>query len=378
MSITTSVAGPYYSSGTISFSSLRTNFRAQQADGTFLTDTASISASELKRSTGNVSNPIVPNATENAPISSSNSNISLEDFRNSIKFYNATQSGTDLNLDISSISWNNNLTKNIVKKLFVTGAVGSNSTSDPAAEMSTTFVKNLTISVSGTIRGASGPGGQYGVSGGNGGAGGYALDIQSNTNGYNVEVFVDSLGRVQGGGGGGGAGAQGATGNSGTCNEETTLQGCGGVSGCPGGWSQEGGTWSGNCCQTYCQWCGWSSCGCQPCSQWLRYRKCKNSYSTSGGTGGDGGDGGPGRGYDNLLGSLAGSDGGSGGSGGGCGAGSGGTGGTGGKGGKFGSPGESPENGGSGGPAGAAINGTNYTVSGSTSSPNIKGTYLST
>ena len=65
MAISTTKAGPYYASGAISFSSLRSNFRAQNIDGTFNTDTLSIKASELIRVTSQtVTNPTVPDATE--------------------------------------------------------------------------------------------------------------------------------------------------------------------------------------------------------------------------------------------------------------------------------------------------------------------------
>ena len=50
--------------------------------------------------------------------------------RDSIKFYNVTQpSGdTNINLDIDGLSWNSNLNKNIVKKMFIQGTCGSNTT----------------------------------------------------------------------------------------------------------------------------------------------------------------------------------------------------------------------------------------------------------
>lgn len=67
MTATVSKAGPYYSSGEIKFSSLRSNFRAQvrkETSGgseTFNSDTAQIKASDLRRitSTSNT-NPTVP------------------------------------------------------------------------------------------------------------------------------------------------------------------------------------------------------------------------------------------------------------------------------------------------------------------------------
>lgn len=65
MSATVTKAGPYYTSGSISFSSLRTNFRAQQPDGSFSSDTLPIKASELLRSrVKSNTEPVVPDSTE--------------------------------------------------------------------------------------------------------------------------------------------------------------------------------------------------------------------------------------------------------------------------------------------------------------------------
>jgi len=118
MAATVSKAGPYYSSGEIKFSSLRSNFRAQirkatsSGSETFSSDTATIKASELKRLTVTTNtDPIVPDATENANISTS-SNWKLSQFRGSIKYYYITQSGTDLNFDIDAQSWHSNINKN--------------------------------------------------------------------------------------------------------------------------------------------------------------------------------------------------------------------------------------------------------------------------
>jgi len=152
-------AGPYYSTGSISFSSLRSNFKE--------TSSGTISASELKRitSTSNT-NPIVPDCTENrtsGPLSngiSTENNLKLSQFRNSIKYYYITQTGTDLNFNIDSQSWNSNLNKNIVKKMYISGVCGSNSISNPAVLLNVE-VYNLIIDVFGSILGAGGKGGGY-------------------------------------------------------------------------------------------------------------------------------------------------------------------------------------------------------------------------
>ena len=79
MSVSVSKAGPYYASGEIKFSSLRSNFRAQQrkttsgGSETFNTDNAAISASDLLRNTDTAEqNPIVPDSTENNNVATSN------------------------------------------------------------------------------------------------------------------------------------------------------------------------------------------------------------------------------------------------------------------------------------------------------------------
>ena len=96
MSSSVTKAGPYFSSGSISFSSLRNAFKE--------TTSGSIKASELRRNTDTENrNPIVPDATENSPISTG-SNLKVSQFRNSIKYYYITQSGTDENLIINDLS----------------------------------------------------------------------------------------------------------------------------------------------------------------------------------------------------------------------------------------------------------------------------------
>ena len=161
MTVSITKAGPYYASGAITFSSLRTNFRAQNIDGTYNSDSLPIKASELKRITNQaVSNPTVPDATENTNIST-DYNLKLSQFRNSAKYYILTQSGVDDNsgnnsipgLNISSQSWNSNLNKNIRKKIIINGTVGSYYNTQPALYLSGDIC-NTTIGVTGGIYGA--------------------------------------------------------------------------------------------------------------------------------------------------------------------------------------------------------------------------------
>jgi len=377
MAVATTKAGPYYSSGQISFSSLRSNFRAQQrkttsgGSETFATDNASISASQLLRNTSTTNtNPTVPNATENSSIASSQSNWKTSQFRDSIKFFYITQSSTNTNFDMDDLAWNGNLNKNINKFLFVTGTCGSSSVSSVAASFNATAY-NLTFDITGSILGAGGRGG--GTSGApdpSGEGGGTAMSVSSSS-GRNVVVLVRSGARIYGGGGGGERGAQGANGGGGRCYNETTTSGCGSAPGCPGGYSDRG-TWGGGCCQSTCDWC-WGCC--ERCVRNTQYRRCVQEYNTSGGTGGAGGTGGPGRGYNNQSGSLAGAGGSAGSGGGGCGAQSGQTGETGGAGGDWATSGANTNNSGNGGGGARAISGSNYSVSGTINSSTVKGAY---
>ena len=363
MSAAVSKAGPYYASGSISFSSLRTNFKESGS--------GSISASELRRNTTTSdTNPIVPDATENSSVST-NSNLALSQFRNTIKYYYITQTAIDLNFNIDAQSWNSNLNKNIRKWVYINGTCGSNSSSSPASTLATT-VHNLTIDVSGIIYGASGPGGTLStISGENGGT---ALSI-TNPSGLNLIINVQSSAKIYGGGGGGERGKVGASGSPGICIDTTTTQGCGNRPGCPSGYTETG-TANGGCCQTYNYCCGLFNCGCEACSQVTQYRYCRRETAVSGGTGGQGGDGGPGRGYNNLTGSLSGSAGSPGGANNGCGSTNGENGENGGDGGDWGSFGTNTENTGNGGSAGKAINGSNYVISGLINSSTLKGLYI--
>jgi len=369
-------AGPYYNTGQIKFSSLRSNFRAQerkQTSGgseTFPADTDEVKASDFRRITLTTdTNPIVPDATENANISTG-SNWKTSQFRGSIKYFYITQSGTDVNFDISAQAWNNNLNKNVLKFMFMDGTCGSTAATSPAATFNATAY-NLTIDVYGNIYAAGGRGG--GTGGGapdpSGQNGGTALTIAS-SGGNNIDVLVRSTAQIYGGGGGGERGQNGTTGSGGLCVYTTETAGCGGAPGCPGGYYQTG--YSGNCggcCQTYS--CGWSTC----CSQNRQCRYCRQDVPTAGGAGGAGGTGGLGRGYTNLSGSLAGAAGSPGGTGGGCGATNGTAGLTGGSGGDWASAGQNTPNTGSGGVTGNAISGSNYTVIGSINATTVKGAY---
>ena len=383
MAHSTATAGTYYNSGEIKFSSLRRNFRAQNqrttfsGSETFSTDNNPISTSDLLRITDTSNtNPIVPNATENANITSSASNWKSSQFRGSIKYYYIRQSGTNTTLNINNLSWNSNRDLNIKKIYFVDGTIGSSAPGTPAAAMSGTTV-NFEFKVSGNIWGAAGRGGGTGsgapaISGQNGGSS-LQLDLPSTSK--NVVVNALSTARIYAGGGGGERAVNGSTGSSANCYESSSSTGCNFCPGCPGGFSfvrcdRGGGCGNKRPCNR------WGNCW-RVTNRWYFTTRCEKRYTIGGGAGGTGGNGGIGRGYNNQTASLAGASGTSGSPGSSCpggNSGRGGDGGTGGPGGDWGSNGGETPNSGSRGVAGKAIFGSNYTVTGANSST-IKGAF---
>jgi len=364
MAATVTKAGPYFASGEISFSSLRTNFKE--------TFSGSISASELRRNTSVTDkNPIVPDATENASISTGN-NLAISQFRNSIKYYYITQTGTDTNFNIGSQSWNSNLNKNILKWMYINGAVGS-STPSAAAILSST-AHNLTIDVSGSILGFGGRGGgTAGAPDPSGESGGNGLSINS-SGANNIVVFVRNTAAIYGGGGGGERGKTGAKGADRTCEEFQNT-----------GWHCQGNSAGQEKCASGFTVCrtAWRYCCIRQgrgCAVAWWYVGCCRTTTKLGGPGGTGGVGGKGRGYDNQSGPSSGGSGSEGTAGEICPSGNrsgekGGNGGTGAAGGDYGQVGESTDNTGSGGAPGRAISGSNYSVTGTLNTSTIKGLY---
>lgn len=394
MASTVTKAGPYYASGSISFSSLRANFRAQQPDGSFLSDSLPIKASDLRRITtksASVTDPVVPDATENANITTAN-NWRASQFRNSIKYYYITQTGTELNYDIDAQSWNTNLNKNIRKWMYINGTCGSNSAGTYAA-IQDAEAWNLTVQVAGSILGAKGAKGTKASP--NAGNGGGALYTQSS--GGRVSVNILSGARIYAGGGGGAGGQDGTTGAGGACYNRVTYSAagrCGGCDGCGGGYTIN---CSGNNYSSYGQrsigGCGRER-GCQCWFGWYRGWNCRNTkyrnrdcerydpYCVSGAPGGTGSDGIDGRGYDNQTNGLTGATA-TAGTRGGCPSygGSGTDGIAGGNGGDWGSGGgtttRSTTTIGTGGASGRAIGpgGGNYSVGGTINSSTVRGAF---
>ena len=384
MSVSISKAGPFFASGPITFSELRRTFRAQSqktsSSGSefFASDVAPISMSELKRDTNPQSpNPIVPDATENSAIGSV-SDVALSQFRNSIKFYYITQTGSDIYFDIDALNWNSNLDKTITKTIFIDGDIGSDNALSPAASFEQSPAYNLLFDVTGTIKGAPGlGGGKPGNVSISGQTGGTALSIIS-TGGENLTVLVRSSARIYGGGGGGEKGATGAQGATGLCQDTQTVQNCGSCPDCPTGWTSTSGCYSGAGCARVrrCNW--WGSCWFET-TAYLRYDDCLNEYQVAGGLGGEGGDGGTGRGYGNEAPNpLQGDNGSPPAPDNGCNSTQGQPGETGGAGGEWALKGGDTNNTGDGGSPGRAITGTNYSVIGSISATTIKGDFPAT
>ena len=384
MSVSVSKAGPFFASGPITFSELRRTFRAQSqktsSSGSefFASDAAPISMSELKRDTNPQSpNPIVPDATENSAIGSV-SDVSLSQFRNAIKFYYITQTGSDIYFDIDALGWNSNLDKTITKTIFIDGDIGSDNALSPAASFEQSPAYNLLFDVTGTIKGAPGlGGGKPGNVSISGQTGGTALSIIS-TGGENLTVLVRSSARIYGGGGGGEKGATGAQGATGLCQDTQTVQNCGSCPDCPTGWTSTSGCYSGAGCARVrrCNW--WGSCWFET-TAYLRYDDCLNEYQVAGGLGGEGGDGGTGRGYGNEAPNpLQGDNGSPPAPDNGCNSTQGQPGETGGAGGEWALKGGDTNNTGDGGSPGRAITGTNYSVIGSISATTIKGDFPAT
>lgn len=394
MPLTPSKTGPYFPSGPITFSELRLRFKE--------TASGAVKASELLRVTDtSVTDPVVPDATENSNIGTSVGNWRPSQFRGSIKYYDLTQDSadTDLNLDIgddTASGWNGNLGKSIKKKLFLQGICGSTN-GNPAATLgspaSQKAAHNLRVEVAGGIYGSGGVP--------QGGGGGIALSINTGGNG-SVVVYTTGSASVYGGGGGGGRGGTGGYGGNGTYTYTTqqTRQ-VGSASGSSGGayWqicqnvcrNRYGGS---AYCQSSCyRTFGQGGCGCTcysneqrgqgDCSCCYAQVSIQNTGYSTGGSGGTGDLGGYGTGYQQAA--TGGTAGGPGNPPSGQGAGAGGAGGTSGTGGSWGSDGtvgetglrgvdgnqtQAPNFGQTNGPqtgtdkgyAGAAIGGSGFTV----------------
>lgn len=249
-------AGPNITSGTeIKFSTLRKYFLKMKprssftASDTFESETGSVSASQLLRVSSldstvdgtieeeyeiNYQLPYVPDCTENSNIATEN-DWKPSQFIGSIKYYYLRQSTTDdLNLDLTSQSWNNNLPLTIRKWFFVDGTIGSNNNadgtkSDPSLIISSTAnYLTLKLSSTGRIYGSAGAAGTNGVNGGKGGDGGDAVSWTDDNSLYNNYIILHPDSRLYAGGGGGGKGGNGGKGGTGGQGGNHNI-GCNGI-----------------------------------------------------------------------------------------------------------------------------------------------------
>lgn len=262
----------------VKFSDLRISFKT--------TSSGEIRASELRRNTSiTETNPIVPDATENAAVSVEN-NLKISQFQNTIKYYDLNQSGADtnLNLNLTLQTWNSNLTKNIQKRININGTCQATNTMTGALSMSG-LMYNVFLIVNGSVWGAGGIGGGA-VSDAT--AGGPAMNLASTGNA--ITITATSTAAVYGGGGGGAAGKEGNPGPAGTCyyySYTNTGNSCGSCPDCPEGYYSSGCSSNGGC-----------NCGKGGCGSEYYYSTCYTVvyYNSSQPAGGAGGFGGSGRG----------------------------------------------------------------------------------
>jgi hypothetical protein len=335
-------------------------------------------------------NPIVPNATENANIVTTASNLKASQFRGSIKYYILSQSGNDSTLDIDAQSWNSNLNKNVIKYFNVGGVMAATNTTNTGGSFSAEAY-NMKFSVGGYIYGSGGAGGN--ANSGNGSKGGDALQVTNNSNrsgsSAKVEITINSTGRIWAGGGGGGAGSKGGDGPGLSCfysagstqrvydgGSTNPQRACNRT--CLSGAQAIGAGWNlasnGNCDPV-----GGNRKRCRKRQE--RGSACVNAYNrncnyryyytVAGGTGGNGGNGGAGQGANTNQGTGNGGNNGNTNS---CAANgnnsTGAAGNSGASGGSWGSPGGNSA--GNGGGAGRAIFGSGYNVTGANTN-NVKG-----
>lgn len=313
----------YFSSGDISFSQIKNTFGGNANN---------IKASDYLRNVGsnvdwesNQIIPKVPDSTENAAVSTGD-DWSTSSLRNTIKEYNVIQSGNNEELSFTSAdtgTWNGNLNRNILKNFSITGTVYANQTNKYALEMSGDLY-NLEIDVEsdGKVYGEGGASG--------GGNGGSALYVNNTYTNSDVELRV--YGRVWSGGGGGNSGNSGNSGPSLSCSS-TSYFSTGNpftsgrnLSDAKPGLScrsaRSGATWvsaNQNSVRNRCRGGGTRRgsgdypSGNYQCSPFWTVRCVQtNSFNVAGGSGGSGGSGGPGRGFTTQSSSLAGSSGNSG------------------------------------------------------------------
>jgi hypothetical protein len=239
----------------------------------------------------------VPDATENSNVTL-NDDWTVNSLRDTISKYVVTQTSTDNEISYISLdnsTWNTNLFKNVPKDFNVEGIIKSDSSSDDALAFSGNLY-NLDINVSGAI---------YGEGGAKNSGGGDALYVNNTYTKSNVDLKINSNGKIWSGGGGGNDGNSGNRGGSLNCYSSstyTTNGGCGGntiLTMNPVGANQRSrcrGT-------TYRRGQGWNQynrTGYHCANVSLYSCRQTNTYGIAGGPGGSKGIGGVGKGFSNL------------------------------------------------------------------------------
>jgi len=204
----------FFESGEIKFSAIRNSFGDLPGTDVKASDYLRNAGNDVDWSEDSTISPRVPDATENADVSTS-TNWQMSHLRDSIAEYNITQSGNDEELEFSPTNvptWNNNLSRNVPKRMDIEGVVYADETSKYALKFSEGEYNNLTINVpdGGAI---------YGEGGTAGGNGGGALYVENTATYDDVSVTLGSNGQIYAGGGGGTSGNSGNAGPNLPCFE---------------------------------------------------------------------------------------------------------------------------------------------------------------
>ena len=201
----------------ISFRDLQSKFRGPSTNNVKLSD-------YIRTTTATAGDPTVPDSKHNQNVQTSDSNMELSDYRNTIKEIEVTFADTtvtDYNADhvwVNDSEVSGDLAKNVKKRHIIPSgkeAKASATNTDAMKFDPLGDVHNLDIEIDGNVRGRSGLRGSKNA---NGSDGGNALYINP-TSGSKIDIIVSGH---LGGGGGGGAGGydgndgtQGADGNDG-------------------------------------------------------------------------------------------------------------------------------------------------------------------
>ncbi len=196
----------------ISFRALQQNFRGPSTNNVKLSD-------YVKVTSKNVTNMVVPDSIDNPNVKTSSgagSNMSAEDYRNTIKEKEITSTGSDSTSEYDiDAQWNDDeLSRNIFKKHIIKHTCKAASVNENAARFSDEAA-NFSIVLENTnsiIRGQGGEGASAGngLSGEDGGTALYVANNSTHSNTRNINVIVKPGSFIGGGGGGGGSGNKGA------------------------------------------------------------------------------------------------------------------------------------------------------------------------